>query len=141
MNFFAVGFVTFLATTRAAAAAPDLRISIDGVKPNKGPVVVSIFKDEDVWLKAGRAVQRQKLPPDQVKVSTHFNLPPGTYAVSIFQDENDNDKLDMQWLPPGPAEPWVVSNNAQGSMGPPSFKDAKFAFSGDLALSLTLQQP
>ena len=53
----------------------------------------------------------------------------GTYAVACFHDENQNGKLDTG-LFGIPTEGTVASNNAKGFMGPPSFDDAKFSFSG-----------
>jgi uncharacterized protein (DUF2141 family) len=51
------------------------------------------------------------------------NLRPGTYAVIAFHDENDNGKLDENgWGVP--TEGYGFSNNAEGFLGPASFKDA-----------------
>ena len=56
-------------------------------------------------------------------------IPGGTYAVACFHDENGNGKMDTG-LFGIPTEGVVVSNHAKGFLGPPSFKDAKFAFTG-----------
>jgi uncharacterized protein (DUF2141 family) len=56
-------------------------------------------------------------------------VPAGTYAVACFHDENSNGKMDTG-LFGIPTEGVVASNHAKGFMGPPSFKDAKFAFAG-----------
>jgi uncharacterized protein (DUF2141 family) len=56
-------------------------------------------------------------------------IPAGIYAVACFHDENGNGKLDTG-LFGIPTEGTVVSNNAKGWMGPPSFKAAKFSFAG-----------
>jgi uncharacterized protein (DUF2141 family) len=56
-------------------------------------------------------------------------IPAGTYAFACFHDENKNGKLDTG-LFGIPTEGTVASNNAKGFMGAPSFKDAKFAFTG-----------
>ncbi len=56
-------------------------------------------------------------------------MPAGTYAVACFHDENDNRKLDTG-LFGIPTEGVVASNHAEGIMGPPSFGDAKFSFTG-----------
>ena len=53
----------------------------------------------------------------------------GTYAVACFHDENSNGVLDTG-LFGIPTEGLVASNHAKGFMGPPSFKNAKFAFHG-----------
>ena len=56
-------------------------------------------------------------------------IPPGTYAVACFHDENKNGKCDTG-LFGIPTEGTVVSNHAKGFLGPPSFDKAKFSFSG-----------
>jgi acyl-CoA reductase-like NAD-dependent aldehyde dehydrogenase/uncharacterized protein (DUF2141 family) len=53
-------------------------------------------------------------------------LPPGTYAVSLYLDENGNQKLDKNWLGI-PKEPVGVSREPKGSFGPPRFEDCVFA--------------
>lgn len=130
-----------LALPTMAAAEAKLEVRIAGVKVGQGEVVVAVYHDGDSWLKADKAVQTQKLPPEAGDVLASFALAEGSYAIAVFQDANSNGKLDMQWLPPGPAEPWVMSRNAQGKFGPPAFDDAKFEFPREPALSLTLQQP
>ncbi len=123
----------------ASAASPQLQVKVAGIKSDKGVIVVRIFSDEQGWLKNDKAIETLKLTPQGNEIATTIALKPGTYAVHVFQDENSNGKLDMKWLPPGPAEPWVVSNNAQGTMGPPSFKDAKVQIEADQTLQLSLQ--
>lgn len=122
----------------AAAQEPELSLKIQGIKSDKGQIVVTVYRDAESWLKKELAVETQKLAPTS-EATIRFHVKPGVYAVHVFQDENANGKLDMRWLPPGPAEPWVVTNNAQGTMGPPSFKDAKIDIQSDLALTLQLQ--
>ena len=53
----------------------------------------------------------------------------GVCAVACFHDENGNGKLDTGLLGI-PKEGTAASNDAKGTMGPPKFKDAKFAFPG-----------
>ena len=104
-------------------------------------MIISVYKTDDTWLKKGKAVDIKKVDSTGKNVVASLTLEPGTYALQAYQDENNNDKLDMNWLPPGPGEPWVVSNNAQGTMGPPSFKDASFSVSTDQKIAMVLQQP
>ena len=64
-------------------------------------------------------------------VSVTFNdLAEGEYAVSLFIDENSNNKLDTNAVGM-PIEPYAFSNDASGSFGPPSFDKAKFALGKD----------
>ncbi len=53
----------------------------------------------------------------------------GTYAIGVYQDENDNGQLDTGIFGI-PVEPMGVSNNVRPLLGPPSFSDARFQFAG-----------
>jgi len=56
-------------------------------------------------------------------VAMFQGLGAGRYAVAVYQDENRNGKLDKNFLGM-PTEPYGFSNDARGSMGPPSFDAA-----------------
>ena len=141
MNKLALIACAFHAASAVAVTPAQVQVTIQGVTPGKGPVIISVYKTDDTWLKKGKAVDIKKVDSTGKNVVASLTLEPGTYALQAYQDENNNDKLDMNWLPPGPGEPWVVSNNAQGTMGPPSFKDASFSVSTDQKIAMVLQQP
>jgi uncharacterized protein (DUF2141 family) len=63
-------------------------------------------------------------------------VPPGTYAVRLYHDENDNGELDTNMFGV-PQEPFGFSNDARGSMGPPDFDEAAFTVASD-SLSMTI---
>ena len=64
-------------------------------------------------------------------------IPQGTYAIACYHDENDNGKLDSNFLGI-PKEGTGASNNARGSIGPPKFKDAKFQLVSDTSLTIKI---
>jgi len=130
-----------MVTSASAASPAQVQITIQSVTPGKGPVIVSVYQSSATWLKKDKALEIKTLEATGKSVIATLNLEPGTYAFQAFQDENNNHRLDMNWLPPGPGEPWVVSNNAQGTMGPPSFKDAAVTVTTDQKLAMLLQQP
>lgn len=66
-----------------------------------------------------------------------FELPKGTYAIGIFVDANYNNEMDRNFFGV-PKEQYGFSNDAKGSFGPPSFKDASFTVSGDITLAINL---
>lgn len=61
------------------------------------------------------------------------NLTPGKYAFKYFHDENNNNKIDVNWLGV-PKEGYGFSNNAKGIFSPPSFKKMIFEIKGDTIL-------
>jgi uncharacterized protein (DUF2141 family) len=60
---------------------------------------------------------------------TFTGIDTGTYAVSVFHDENNDKTLNTNFLGI-PKEGVGVSNNAKGHFGPPKYDDAKFEFNG-----------
>lgn len=62
----------------------------------------------------------------------HFNfldIPPGEYAIAVYQDVNSNGQLDKNFVGM-PKEPYGFSRNARGRFGSPEFKDAGFKVNG-----------
>lgn len=57
------------------------------------------------------------------------NVPAGIYGIRIFQDKNENGKLDKGLF--GPTEPWGLSWNDDKYFGWPKFNDYCFAVSAD----------
>lgn len=65
---------------------------------------------------------------------------PGRYAIAAFHDQNNNLAIDRRRLGI-PTEPWGVSNNVRGRMGPPSFDAAAFYVDEQgLSMSIHLQR-
>ncbi len=73
---------------------------------------------------AGRAIRHGFLPirGDAQLMHIDIDLPPGTYAVSVYEDLNDNHRLDRNLIGI-PREPVGVSNNPPARMGPPRFNE------------------
>jgi uncharacterized protein (DUF2141 family) len=66
-----------------------------------------------------------------------FELPDGTYAVGVFHDVDGNEALSKNFLGI-PKEPFGFSNNVRGRFGPPSFMEASFSLTRDLAITIAL---
>jgi len=63
-------------------------------------------------------------------------LPAGKYAVAVFQDLDNDNRLN-RWLGLLPREPYGFSNNV-GKYGPASFNKAAFDLSEDKSISIQL---
>ena len=64
------------------------------------------------------------------------NLPPGTYAVGAFHDENANDHLDTNFLGL-PEEGYALSNGVRAVTSKPTFQQAAFTV-GDQGAAIAL---
>ena len=70
----------------------------------------------------------------------HFKViapAPGTYAIAVVHDENSNNKMDVAIFLP--KEGFGFSRNPTITVGPPSFKSASFAVTGDTAQSIKMK--
>ena len=56
-------------------------------------------------------------------------VPRGVYGISAFHDQNNNGKLDTNFIGL-PTEDYCASRDARNTFGPPSFADAKFTYTG-----------
>lgn len=113
-----------LATTLAAFNSSDqqssLQIDIVNVQKNSGKIIVEIYKDKASWLKS--PFQKVTLASNESSKTVSFNIPQGKYALSIYQDVNENGKLDQNFLGI-PKEPVGFGNNYR-PFGKPNFDSA-----------------
>ena len=65
----------------------------------------------------------------QACIFTIDKLQEGKYSFRLFHDENNNGKLDTNWIGI-PTEGYGFSNNAKSSFGPPAFKKTIFDLKG-----------
>ncbi len=108
-------------------AQNKLTIVVDGIEKTKGNILVAVY-DKDNFFKKPSYLGYAKVDGETINVIID-NVKPGEYAISLFQDENENNKLDMGSF--GPTEKYGFSNNAKGMMGPPKYDDCKFTIEED----------
>ena len=128
-----------LAVTAPAFCA-NLEVNITPTNNDKGYVLVAIYDSSDSWLEAEKILKKSKQKANKKSSQFKFDLPPGTYGVSVIHDENDNSKMDMQWLPPSPEEGYGISNN-KDSFGKPDWDDAKLDLKADRKIEIILNYP
>jgi uncharacterized protein (DUF2141 family) len=115
------------AAAPTAPTAGTIVVNVLGVSAGEGTIFALLYgQDEGFPVKEGKAMRRTAEKAAIPMVTLRFtDVPFGTYAVTLFHDVNNNNKLDTNWIGI-PKEPVAVSNNAKGKLGPPKFKDAKF---------------
>ncbi|MEM7099242.1 MAG: DUF2141 domain-containing protein [Pseudomonadota bacterium] len=119
-------------------SADTLTIVIKNVASDKGAIMVQILNSETQFMGEGQiAAQTQRPVAGEMRFTAH--LPPGDYAFRVMHDENDNGKLDSNFVGI-PTEPWAFSNNATGNFGPAKWADAKFSLSGETTQTITLNK-
>lgn len=122
-------FMMLLMTLSFSAIGSDqnLEVVIEEMKNTDGHVLYLLFNNEEGFpdkpqksFKQGKVLAKEAQSGFLLK-----DLPPGSYALSIIHDENDNDKLDKNFLGM-PKEGVGFSNNPKMFFGPPGFKKCEF---------------
>lgn len=125
---------TFCAPAEApATGAATLTVHVTGARNAKGQIRAALFQGAKGFPgDASQAIETQAADIDPQSLSAQIvfkGLHDGVYAVSIFHDENRNQKLDKNLLGI-PREGYGASNNPKKKMGPPNFEETKFQLSG-----------
>ena len=125
-----------LLTTSSLYAQRKMEVMIKNIKEQKGTIRVALFSNEKDFLENFLLGKIVKVSGNEAKV-VFENLKPGDYAVSVFHDENENEKLDSGFMGI-PNEPYGFSNDAMGTFGPPSFEKAKMKLDSDKVSTINL---
>jgi uncharacterized protein (DUF2141 family) len=117
--------------TQAGKPLAPLIVHIVGLRSDKGQVGCLLFNGKKGFPQEGKiAYQGLWCPVAKRESFCRFGpIPAGVYAFGCFHDEDTNRELATGFMGI-PSEGVVVSNEAKGFMGPPSYEDAAFKFSG-----------
>lgn len=136
-------FLLISSATHAQTQASQenhIRVEIAGLRNDNGQAVCDLFSSaKDFPNKREKAVARSTSAISNRRAVCEFSgVAAGTYAVSVFHDENSNGKLDTNFMGI-PREGVGASNGAKGHFGPPKFGAAAFRFAaGRLELKITM---
>jgi uncharacterized protein (DUF2141 family) len=112
----------------------NLTVTVSDLKNNTGMVKVGLYNSDGTFLKSIYKSITSPIKNNGATV-TFIEIPKGEYAISTYQDENSNGKLDRNAMGI-PSEDIACSNNAKGFMGPPKYEDAKFIISKDSKIEI-----
>ena len=130
-----LSITTFLALLLVSSFSPPsnegISISISNLRNDKGHVLVSLFREGEGFPdQPGKAFRKEKLIINNKKAVIHLAaIPTGNYAIAILHDENNDTKMNTNWLGL-PKEGYGFSNNVMGKLGPPVYSRASFKHLG-----------
>ena len=120
-------------------ATHDLEVKLTGMRNTKGSVLYLVFKSADGFPgDAKKSVKQGKIKASEAKNGILItDLVPGTYAITITHDENNNGKLDTNFVGI-PKEGFAFSKNPKVTVGAPSFSQCKFDSSESKEISIKM---
>ena len=128
--------LTSILGTNAQEETFNLTVNISGLNSDKGTLLIGIYNKKEDFLNKQFKGEISKIE-NKKSVVIFKNLPKGEYAVSFVHDENDNKKMDTNFLGI-PKEDYGCSNNATGFMGPPKYEDAKFMLEENKSINIKI---
>jgi uncharacterized protein (DUF2141 family) len=110
-----------------------LRVNVKNILINKGNFYIALYNAEKGFLKT--PCSKIQLPASRITNGVVFSrLPAGEYAVTIFQDLNNNKALDKMMSVP--VEPYGLSNNVSAY---PTYANTKFLVADKATITVNLR--
>ena len=118
-------------TPAGGAGAARIEATASNLRNSNGSFACSLYNSAKGFPKTDESVvagSRVKIK-DGHATCVFNNLNPGSYAVVAMHDENNNGKMDYNFLGI-PTEGYGFSSGATATFGAPSFDAAKFQYNG-----------
>jgi uncharacterized protein (DUF2141 family) len=123
------------------STSATLTVRVIGARNAKGKIRVALFRSAEGFPgDASKAFRLENAPIDSQTLSSQMvlaDLPAGQYALSVFHDENLNEKLDKN-LMGIPKEGYGASNNPGRKMRAPTFEEAHFSHQTNQSVEIKL---
>jgi uncharacterized protein (DUF2141 family) len=128
--------LTMMLTIASISAQSRLTIEISGIEETKGKLMVAVFNEVNFIQNPSFAKMENA---DNKTIAVVFDgVPDGEYAVTLFQDLNENYRLDLGEYDI-PTEPYGFSRNFV-PRSKPTFADCAFKAEGDTKVKIKLQR-
>ena len=129
-------FLFFGISSLAFSQNTSLTVTVTGIKNNTGKLTAEVYNSKGKFLKSAFKTTSSTIKSNTVTL-IFSDLPKSEYTVMVYHDENNNGKLDKNFIGM-PKEAVACSNNAQGFMGPPKYEDAKFSLMADSKVTIKM---
>jgi uncharacterized protein (DUF2141 family) len=137
------GLAVSLIVSPVSAQQSSITVNVSGLHSQKGDLVVCLWKqaDKDFPICSNSASFQHETVKAAAStlIVTFPKVPSGEYAISAFHDENENTKIDRNFMGK-PKEGLAFSNMSEnkGKRERPSFDKAKFTVNGAKTISMSL---
>lgn len=129
-----------LLTALQAAAQSRVQATISNIENNRGVCRACIFSNATAFNgEGGSAVQCAVVPVVKGSAQANFEkLPPGRYAVFVFHDANNNNKMDKNFAGI-PKEGYGASRNKLPFAAAPTFNANAFTITANTTTLLQIR--
>ncbi len=118
-------FSLLLTISPMQTANARLSVKLTNVTNAKGTIRMALYNPGAKFGETTPAFTRTVAVRKAGNQTVEFEVPPGRYAVAMYHDVNDNDKIDKNFVG-YPKEPFGFSNNFRPRFSAPDFEDCAF---------------
>lgn len=117
----------------------NIQLEISGFNNTNGQLAIAIFNNANSFESENDTYKDSTLivTGDEMIILIE-DVDPGTYAISIFHDENTNEELDVNWLGI-PEEGFGFSNNPAIGFSAPEYNDCSFTIEENTTLGVPIE--
>ena len=131
--------ITLLILINTPVYAAKLTVKITDIQKVKGKMMVGIHSTEETYQDEKKTPFYAKMyPVTDTTLTFTVDLVDGNYAVAAFHDENEDQKLNTNFIGI-PKELFGFSNNPTIFAGKPSYKKISFDLSADKEIYIKLK--
>ncbi|HVF33778.1 MAG TPA: DUF2141 domain-containing protein [Candidatus Saccharimonadia bacterium] len=117
--------IAALVMVPALAHGANLEVRIEGLRETSGHLLLALTDSADAWDGKAESVARKRQPVAATSERIRFEgLEPGSYAISVFHDANDNGEMDKN-IVGMPTEGYGFSQNPM-VMRKATYEEARF---------------
>ena len=139
MKIFLITILIFLSINQVSAQTGTVVVEISGVASNKGLVQIALHNNGNNFPKSKKPYKTASPRAYEEGLTYTFrDVVPGEYAVTVYHDENSNNKLDRYFFGP-PKENYGFSRNIYHTFSPPTFDEVKFKLNEDKIMILKIR--
>jgi len=123
-----ISWMLMSSTALTPQGTGKLKIEITSIKGTNGKILLSLFNQAKGFPTHNKYAYKTAEIDIREGGKTYIeftDLPYGDYAVAVLHDENDNKKMDYNFLGI-PQEGYCFSNNYRPTIKNPKFKQAGF---------------
>lgn len=132
----AIASISTFAFISHSIQAAELTVNINEINNQTGHLQIALFLGEDAYHQGKTKWSSKKKVNHESEQVVFSDLPDGDYAIKIFHDANDNNKMDFNMLGM-PKENYGFSNNA-GRFGQPEYEEAMFVVKDNTVITIDL---
>jgi uncharacterized protein (DUF2141 family) len=116
----------------------DIVVEINGCENSDGVIQIGLYNSKTGFPEYDKSYEGVSLSASkETVVHTFTSIPAGTYAIAAWHDENEDKKINTNWIGI-PSENYGFSQNKFGTFGPPDFEDVSFEVVDNKTITLTI---